>query len=43
MPDKPVVSEKDYLKTLAKGLELIRSFAGVKSMTLSEVADVNNL
>jgi IclR family pca regulon transcriptional regulator len=43
MQDKPVVSDKDYLKTLAKGLQLIRSFAGVKSMTLSEVADVNNL
>jgi IclR family pca regulon transcriptional regulator len=42
-PDKPVVSEKDYLKTLAKGLELIRSFDGVASMTLSEVADINNL
>jgi IclR family pca regulon transcriptional regulator len=43
MPDKPVVSEKDYLKTLAKGLELIKSFDGVASMTLSEVADVNKL
>jgi IclR family pca regulon transcriptional regulator len=43
MPDKPVVSEKDYLKTLAKGLELIKSFDGVSSMTLSQVADVNKL
>lgn len=43
IPDKPVVSEKDYLKTLAKGLELIKSFDGIASMTLSEVADVNKL
>ena len=43
MPGKPVVSEKDYLKTLAKGLDLIKSFDGISSMTLSEVADVNNL
>ena len=37
------VSEKDYLKTLAKGLELIKSFDSVAPMTLSEVAKVNNL
>jgi IclR family pca regulon transcriptional regulator len=43
MRGKPVVSEKDYLKTLAKGLELIKSFDGIPSMTLSEVADVNKL
>jgi IclR family pca regulon transcriptional regulator len=37
------VSEKDYLKTLAKGLQLIKSFDGVPQMTLSEVAKVNDL
>jgi IclR family pca regulon transcriptional regulator len=37
------VSEKDYLKTLAKGLQLIKSFDGVPKMTLSEVAKANNL
>jgi len=37
------VSEKDYLKTLAKGLKLIRSFDSVSPMTLSEVAKANNL
>jgi len=36
-------SEKDFLKTLAKGLQLIKSFDGVPQMTLSEVAKVNDL
>lgn len=43
MSHDTTVPEKDYLKTLAKGLELIKSFDGVASMTLSEVAKVNNL
>jgi len=37
------VAEKDYLKTLAKGLQLIKSFDGVSRMTLSEVAKMNDL
>jgi IclR family pca regulon transcriptional regulator len=36
-------SEKDFLKTLAKGLQLIKSFDGVPPMTLSEVAKANDL
>lgn len=38
-----LVSEKDHLKTLAKGLEVIKSFDGMAPMTLSEVAKVNGL
>jgi IclR family transcriptional regulator, pca regulon regulatory protein len=37
------VSEKDFLKTLATGLELINSFDGIAQMTLSEVAAANDL
>ena len=43
MSHETPVSEKDFLKTLAKGLELIKSFDGVAPMTLSEVAKANNL
>ena len=43
MSHDTTVREKDYLKTLAQGLELIKSFDGVAPMTLSEVAKVNNL
>lgn len=43
MSHDTTVPEKDYLKTLAQGLELIKSFDGVAPMTLSEVAKVNNL
>ncbi len=43
MSHDTTVPEKDYLKTLAKGLELIKSFDSVAPMTLSEVAKVNNL
>ncbi len=43
MSNDTTVPEKDYLKTLAKGLELIKSFDGVAPMTLSEVAKVNSL
>ncbi|MFQ5982584.1 MAG: IclR family transcriptional regulator C-terminal domain-containing protein [Woeseiaceae bacterium] len=43
MMNDQVTSEKDYLKTLAKGLQLIKSFDGVPPMTLSEVAKANDL
>jgi IclR family pca regulon transcriptional regulator len=43
MMNVEVTSEKDYLKTLAKGLQLIKSFEGVPAMTLSEVAKINGL
>lgn len=43
MSNETPISDKDYLKTLAKGLELVKSFDGVAPMTLSEVAKVNNL
>jgi len=41
--DDSTQSEKDFLKTLAKGLKVIKSFDGVLSMTLSEVANANDL
>jgi IclR family pca regulon transcriptional regulator len=37
------ISEKDYLKTLAKGLEVIKSFDGARYMTLSQVAAATQL
>ncbi len=43
MSHKTPISEKDYLKTLAKGLQLMNSFDGVAPMTLSEVAKANDL
>lgn len=43
MSHDATVPEKDYLKTLAKGLELIKSFDGMEPMTLSDVAKVNDL
>jgi IclR family pca regulon transcriptional regulator len=43
MKEVPRISEKDYLKTLAKGLEVIKSFEGTTFMTLSQVAAVTQL